>query len=164
MNLERKIRLLGRSINVIYYTIYLLVIVAVILIFFFTYTNVEVKTIDPLSPLGSNIQTVYILYLLISIPASLYLFHRYTKKLQDEMDQYEQFKKYKKAASKRIWAIGLGFLIGVVLVYLLQSQSMIFTAAIAAIALYFCKPTRMKIINDLDLDVDSDQPTGTKYV
>lgn len=164
MNLERKIRLLGRSINVIYYTIYLLVIVAVIVFFFLTYTHVEVRKIDPQSSLASNLQTVYILYLLLSIPSALFLFHKNNLKLQNETDQYEQFRKYKKAASIRLWVIGIAFVVGVVLAFFMHSQSLIFAAAIAAIALYFCKPTRMKIINDLDLDIDSNQPKGTKYV
>ncbi|NLO69620.1 MAG: hypothetical protein GX102_01430 [Porphyromonadaceae bacterium] len=157
MDIERKIRMLTRSINVVYYTIYLLTIFAVVVIFVLSFGDVSVKTIDPLSKLGTNISTAYIIYLLVSIPAGLFLFHQYTLKLRKETDEYIKFQKYKKAAYLRLWVVGIGLIIGVILVYVLRSQSMIFTAAIAAIALYFCKPSGVKVIRELDLDADPNQ-------
>ncbi len=62
MELDRKVRMLSRSINVVYYTIYLLTIVAVVTIFFLTYSDAEVNRIDPLSKLGTNISTAYIIF------------------------------------------------------------------------------------------------------
>lgn len=164
MELDRKVRMLSRSINVVYYTIYLLTIVAVVTIFFLTYSDAEVNRIDPLSKLGTNISTAYIIFLLISIPGALYLFHRYTQKLKTEPEEFVKFSKYKKASFIRLWVVGLGLISGVILVYVLRSQSMIFTSAIAAIALYFCKPSGLKIIRDLDLDTEEEKVTGTKYL
>jgi uncharacterized membrane protein YbjE (DUF340 family) len=164
MELERKIRMLSRSINVVYYTIYLLTIVAVVTVFFLTYSDVQVNRIDPLSKLGTNISTGYMVYLLVSIPAALYFFHRYTQKLKTEQDEYVKFQKYKKASYTRLWVVGLGLILGVILVYILRSQSMIFTSAIAAIALYFCKPSMAKVAHELDLDADSNQFSGKKYI
>ncbi|NLI72541.1 MAG: hypothetical protein GX361_07400 [Bacteroidales bacterium] len=164
MELDRKVRTVSRSINVVYYTIYLLTILAVVVIFFLTFSDVQVKRIDPLSKLGTGISTAYLIFLLISIPASLYLFHRYTQKLKVEPDEYVKLNKYKKAAYIRLWVIGLGLIVGVILVYVLHSRSMIFTAAIAAIALYFCKPSGLKIIKELDLDAEEDKIAGTKYL
>lgn len=94
------------------------------------------------------------IYLLTSIPLALYLFHIYTQKLRKETNEFIQFQKYKKASNIRLWVVGIGLVVGVLLVYLLRSQSMIFTAAMAAIALYFCKPSGIKMIRELDLDAD----------
>lgn len=163
MDLERKIRTTAKSINVVYYIIYLLTIIAVVTVFFMTYTNVEVKKIDALSPLGVNINTGYLVFLLVSIPSSLYLFHRYTLKLRNESDEYTMFRKYKKAAVIRLWVVGIGLIVGVILVWLLRSQSMVFTSAIAAIALYFCKPSPLKVVRELDLDVDINNLGMRKY-
>ena len=157
MEIERKIRMVTKSITVTYYIIYLLTILAVVAIFFMTYGNVDVKRIDALSPLGVKISTTYLIYLLASIPLALYLFHLNTLKLRKVTDEYLQFKKYKKASIIRLWVVGIGLITGVVLVYVLRSQSMIFTAAMAAIALYFCKPSGVKMIRELDLDADPNQ-------
>ena len=113
MELDRKVRMLSRSINVVYYTIYLLTIVAVVTIFFLTYSDAEVNRIDPLSKLGTNISTAYIIFLLISIPGALYLFHRYTQKLKTEPEEFVKFSKYKKASFIRLWVVGLGLISGV---------------------------------------------------
>jgi uncharacterized membrane protein YbjE (DUF340 family) len=154
MEIERKIRMITKSITVTYYVIYLLTILAVVAIFFMTYANVNIERIDALSPLGVKISTVYMIYLLTSIPLALYLFHIYTQKLRKETTEFIQFQKYKKASNIRLWVVGIGLVVGVLLVYLLRSQSMIFTAAMAAIALYFCKPSGIKMIRELDLDAD----------
>ena len=154
MEIERKIRMITKSITVTYYVIYLLTILAVVAIFFMTYANVNIERIDALSPLGVKISTVYMIYLLTSIPLALYLFHIYTQKLRKETNEFIQFQKYKKASNIRLWVVGIGLVVGVLLVYLLRSQSMIFTAAMAAIALYFCNPSGIKMIRELDLDAD----------
>lgn len=154
MEIERKIRMITKSITVTYYVIYLLTILAVVAIFFMTYANVNIERIDALSPLGVKISTVYMIYLLTSIPLALYLFHIYTQKLRKETNEFIQFQKYKKASNIRLWVVGIGLVVGVLLVYLLRSQSMIFTAAMAAIALYFCKPSGIRMIRELDLDAD----------
>jgi len=104
-----------------------------------------------------KISTTYLIYLLVSIPVALYWFHIYTVKLRKETDEFLKFKKYKKASNIRLWVVGTGLIVGVILVYLLRSQSMIFTSAIAAIALYFSKPSAVKMIRELDLDADPNQ-------
>lgn len=157
MEIERKIRMITKSITVTYYTVYLLTIIAVVTIFFMTFMNTEVPKIEPLDPLAVKISSAYLIYLLISIPLALYLFHIYTQKLRKESDEFTQFKKYKKASAIRIWVVGIALIVGVLLVFFLKSQSMIFSAAIAAIALYFCKPSGVKMIRELDLDADPNE-------
>ena len=166
MNTERNIRMTGKSINVVYYTIYLITIFVVLAIFFLTYSDANIQRIDALSQLGSTLSSAYYIYLLATIPGALYLFYKYTLKLRNEKDEYVKLSKYKKAVYIRLWIIGFGLIAGMLLVFALRSQSMIFASAIAAIALYFCKPSRTKIINELDLDPDADTRTkpGEKYL
>ena len=97
---------------------------------------------------------MYILYLLISIPYALWSFHKKTKKWQQIKDQYVKLVEYEKGSKLRLWIIGAGLIAGIVLVYFMRSKSMIFCAAIAAIALYFTKPTLNKMISELKLDED----------
>lgn len=162
MELENKIKTINKSINVVYYTIYLLTIIAVVTIFFLSYSNVGVGQLDPFSPWGIRISSVYMILLLLSIPATFYWFYKKTLKLKEEKNESLRLTPYKKAAYIRLWVMGILLVIGVVLVYVLRSQSMIFMAAIAAIALYFCKPTAAKLIQELDLDVDINKFGGRR--
>jgi uncharacterized membrane protein YgaE (UPF0421/DUF939 family) len=63
-----------------------------------------------------------------------------------------KLKKYRKAGLFRILVIGIGLVLGVLFFYIMGLQSMIFSAGIAAIALFFCKPSEAKITIDLQLD------------
>ncbi len=164
MSIERDIRMIGRSINTVYYTIYLITILIVLVVFYITFAEIPVRKLDPMSDIASKIQSVYLFFLLTSIPLALYLFHKHTLKLQREEDRYVKLTKYRKAAITRLWVVGFGLLLGVTLVFFMRSQSMVFASGIAAIALYFCKPSRTKLIRELDLDVDSDSRSGDRYV
>lgn len=112
--------------------------------------------IDPNSDLGLKISYFVIIYVMASVPLCLALFNRYINKLKQEENKEIQTKKYLKAAKFRIVFIGLGMALGVFFFYILQQQSMIFAAGIAAVALYFCKPTLGKIENDLAPKIESD--------
>lgn len=109
-------------------------------------------TIDPKSDIGVTLQSVLILFIIGSIPLTLATFNRMTKKWTAIGNIDERIIKYRQAGILRIIIIGVGLILGVVFFYVMQSQSMIFTAGIAAIALFFCKPSENKIIIDLKLD------------
>ncbi len=148
--MERKIKHLVNRINLVYYGVYLLTIIAVATVFIMTFGNVETAHINETSLLGRNISTAYLIYLLVSIPFSLYGFTLRAKKWQN-LEEDLMFEKYRKGASIRIIIIGLALVVGVVLVYIMKSKSMIFSSAIAAISLYFAKPTDRKIIRELNI-------------
>ncbi len=148
--MERKIKHLINQINLTYYGIYLLTVIAVATVFIMSFGNVEITRINETGPLGRNISTFYLIYLLVSIPFSLYGFSLRAKKWQ-KLDEDVMFEEYRKGASLRIIIIGLALVVGVILVYVMKSKSMIFSSAIAAISLYFCKPTDRKIIRELNL-------------
>ena len=145
-----------KNINLVYYLLYMTTVVAAVIIFFLTFSNTREVYIDEKSKTGIIISSVYILYLLISIPYALWSFHKKTKKWQLIKDQYVKFTEYEKGSKIRLWIIGFALIAGIVLVYLMHSKSMIFCAAIAAIALYFTKPTVNKMIAELRLDEDNE--------
>ncbi|MBP1664380.1 MAG: hypothetical protein H6Q19_1520 [Bacteroidetes bacterium] len=151
-----------KNINLVYYLLYMTTVVVAVIIFFLTFSNAQTAHIDEKSQTGVIISSVYILYLLISIPYALWSFHKKTKKWQQIKDEYVKLVEYEKGSKIRLWIIGAGLIAGIVLVYLMRSKSMIFCAAIAAIALYFTKPTVNKMISELKLDENKEDETSEK--
>lgn len=132
-----------------YYSVYLTAIIAA----FSGYTILKNGlTIDPKSDTGVTLQSILILFIIGSIPLTLATFNRMTKKWAELNNIDEKIIKYRRAGIIRIIIIGLGLILGVVFFYVMQSQSMIFIAGIAAVALFFCKPSENKIIIDLKLE------------
>lgn len=106
--------------------------------------------IDPLTSEGTIINSIVILYIISTVPLALALFNKMTKKWALIQDENVQLEKYKTGAIYRILIIGTGLVLGVVFFYVMNSQSMIFCAGIAAVTLFFCKPSENKIMNDLN--------------
>jgi hypothetical protein len=132
-----------------YYSVYLTAIIAA----FSGYTILKNGlTIDPKSDTGVTLQSILILFIIGSIPLTLATFNRMTKKWAELNNIDEKIIKYRRAGIIRIIIIGLGLILGVVFFYVMQSQSMIFIAGIAAVALFFCKPSENKIIIDLKIE------------
>lgn len=150
--MEKAIRHAVKNINLTYYTIYLMAIVAVTVIFVMHFAGTVSPVIVENSDVGRTVSSIYLIYLLGSIPFSLYGFTKRAKKWQQLSDDTSMFAAYTKGAKIRIWVIGVALVVGVILVKVLNSKSMVFSAAIAAVALYFCKPTPRKIIKDLNLE------------
>ena len=65
------------------------------------------------------------------------------------LDEDAKAARYLPLAAWRLVAIGADLLVGIALFYLLGSRSMIYCAAIAAVALVFCKPSEVKADNEL---------------
>jgi len=108
--------------------------------------------IDSLSKAGITLSSILIIYIIGSIPVTLAYFNRILKKIRLGEDTEYKLMEYKKYGFLRIVIIGVGFVLGIQFFYILHSQSMIFCAGIAAIALVFCKPSEIKIITDLNLE------------
>lgn len=106
--------------------------------------------IDPLTSEGTIINSIVILYIISTVPLALAIFNKMTKKWALIQDENEQLEKYRNGGIYRILIIGTGLVFGVVFFYVMNSQSMIFCAGIAAVALFFCKPSENKILNDLN--------------
>ena len=98
------------------------------------------------------LKSVYILFLICSIPLVLKLFNLKVKKLSEIESLEEKIKKYRNYSLFRLLVIGVNLLLGVGFFYFLSSKSMLFCAGIAAIALVFCKPTVGKMESELEMD------------
>ena len=115
-----------------------------------------IRPIDPMSGLGQTIQGVIILLAVGCIPAGLYWFTRACRKIRTIEDEGVRMEAYWKSGRWRIVAVSFSMLTGIAGYYLLGGyQSMIWIAAIAAIAWYFTKPTERKIELELLPDDDS---------
>lgn len=109
-------------------------------------------SIDPASQVGIVINSILIIFIIGSIPVTLGLFNKQTKKWAELPSLDEKLQSYEKGSILRIVIIGTGFLLGILFFFLMNSQSMIFSAGIAAIGLFFCKPAEVKVISDLQLE------------
>ena len=109
-------------------------------------------TIDEKSQFGIAISSVLIILIIGSIPLTLSIFNKKLKKWKTEEDIALRIKLYQKGSTIRICIIGTGFVLGILFFFLMHSQSMIFSAGIAAIALFFCKPAEVKLIADLQIE------------
>ncbi|MDO9633999.1 MAG: hypothetical protein Q7J05_03005 [Paludibacter sp.] len=142
------------KLTLIYYLIYIAAIVVGISGFQLFRSG---YTIDDKSTLGIAISSILIIFIIGSIPITLALFNKKTKKWAEIEDVNEKLKIYEKASIIRLAIVGTGFLLGVLFYFVLyspqsNSQSMIFCAGIAAIALFFCKPAEVKIISELKIE------------
>jgi DMSO reductase anchor subunit len=143
------------TLSVIYYLFYIGALLAAVAGYCLsTKTNL---CIDEKSSAGIAISSVYLIYLIVSIPVVLGVFHYFTKKWADLDNRDLKLTKYKKWAEIRIIALGISVVTGVFLFYLLSSESMLFGAVIGAIALIFSKPREAKVVSELKLtneDID----------
>ena len=136
------------------YLAYYVILTLTILSTFAGYIIIQSQetTVDIKSQLSIILSSIVILYIFISIPASISLFNRYNKKIRTIEDNFTKLEKYAAGATWRILAVGVGLVLSIVAFYILRTESMIFCAVIAAIGLLYCKPTESKINSDLKLD------------
>lgn len=144
-----------RTLNLVYYITFLLAVVAAGI----GYLLVRKYgiSVNPLSDMGRNLSYIVILYVIISIPLSLWLFNKKVKQLKKQDDESGKLQKYTQYAVWRIVVMGLGLFLGVLFFYVLQERSLMFCAGMSAIGLVFCKPTEAKIITETEKDLEEKQ-------
>ena len=151
-NIERVVR----QINQIYYLIYTGTILSTIIGYYLT-MNAS-NPVDQKSQLSISLSSLIIIYIIVSIPAALALFHRSLKKWRAIEDIFLKTKKYIAGAQLRLFIVGLGLILSIIGHFILyvntQNFSMIGCAGIAAVALFFCKPSVGKVLTELDIDVE----------
>lgn len=140
-----------RILTLVYYTNYILALLSALIGYYFLRNNIK---IDAQSEIGIIISTILIILIIGSVPLTLSIFNRYTKKIVTIEDIETRIAKYQAAGIVRIQIMGLGLVLGVLFFYLMGSQSMLFCGGIAAIGLFFCKPTQAKISSELQIDED----------
>jgi hypothetical protein len=138
-----------RKITLVYYLIYVAAIIAASSGFAILKAGIN---IDPTTDIGIAINSFLIIFIIGSVPLSLWIFNTKTKKWAKLENEDEKLEKYQKAAILRLFVLGLGLVLGVLFYYILGLQSMIFSAGIAAVGVFFCKPSEAKIRTELELD------------
>ena len=144
-----------KRIHLAYYLIYTVTILSTMVGYLINMTSAT--SVDPKSSLSITLSSIVILYIIVSIPTALAIFHKSTKKWADIEDNYTKINKYVTGAIWRLLAVGFGLVLSVVIFYIIRTESMIFCALIAAIALFFCKPTEGKVISDLKLEDNTEE-------
>lgn len=147
-NIALKMKKVQSALSMAYYSMFAAAFVAAIAGY---YILQNIKSVDPLTQPGITISAVLIVFIIGSVPVALALFNVFLKKLKTEENPALKLEKYRKAGIVRIVVVGAGVVLGILFFYIMQSQSMIFCAGIAAIALVFCKPSEVKIITDLEI-------------
>mgnify|MGYP003523016990 FL=1 len=148
-----------RTLNVYYYGIMALTLIAGTLAYFLIMKE-YVEPIDSLSTLGQTIQYVVIFDALLTIPLGLYLCKKQCKKLSVLENEEEKLLGYKKAATMRILLVSNTMVFAIAAFYLMGAyQSMLWVAAVAAIGWYFTKPSGRK----MELELQPQDPTQEKY-
>lgn len=143
-----------RQLTIAYYCVYAAAIAAALTGFYILRSGLR---IDPLSQTGTILNSILIVLIIGCIPVTLAVFNKKTKNWAKLENQDQKLALYKTAGTIRIAIIGIALITGVLFFYIMNSQSMIFCAGIAAIALFFCKPSEAKIETDLELFNSEDQ-------
>ncbi|HOG05355.1 MAG TPA: hypothetical protein PK978_03875 [Paludibacter sp.] len=138
-----------KKLTIAYYLIYVAAIAVAAAGYLFFRSGL---VIDPKSQAGIVISSVLIFLIICSIPLTLAIFNRKTKQWAELEDTFEKLRKYTKASIIRLVIIGTDFLLGILFFFLLNSQNMIILAGIAAIALLFCKPAKVKMMAELKIN------------
>jgi hypothetical protein len=147
-----------RQINQAYYLVYTTTILSTILGYYMT-MNREAPNVK--SELTITLSSLIIMYIIISIPAALALFHRNLKKWREIEDEFLKHKKYISGAKVRLLVVGTGLVASIIGHFILyagtQNMSMIACAGISAIALFFCKPSANKVAAELEIETDEEE-------
>lgn len=148
-----------RTLNVYYYGIMLLTLLAGTLSYFLIMKE-YVQPIDSLSNLGQIIQYIVIFDALVTIPVGLYLCKKQCTKLCTLENEEEKLLGYQKAATMRILLVSNTMVFAIAAFYLMGAyQSMLWVAAVSAIGWYFTKPSLRK----MELELQPKDPNQDNY-
>lgn len=139
-----------KKLNWIYYT-QMAIALIVLSAMYYAFSKGLYEPLDVFSSLGKGVQYFIILDALITIPLGLYL----VKWLRPTTPQ-----KYFKLAATRILLVSNSMPLGIVAFYWMGGyKSMLWVAAIAAIAWYFSKPT----LGKAEAEMTPQDPNEEKY-
>ncbi len=138
-----------RNLNWIYYT-QMVIALIVLTAMYYAWTKGLYEPLDRMSSLGQAVQYIIIFDALLTIPLGLYLVKWFKPQTYD---------KYFKCAAARILLASNAMPLGIAAYYWMGCyQSMLWVAAIAAVAWYFTKPTLGKMDQEMQPE-DPNMPT-----
>ncbi|MDR0830060.1 MAG: hypothetical protein LBN95_08125 [Prevotellaceae bacterium] len=140
---------LNKKLTINYYAVYFAAVILAVLGYFLKENNLIIEN----AKIIEIIRYVFILYILISIPLTLKFFSVQVKKIAKIENETLKIAKYLQVSIIRIWLIATNLLLGILFVYVLYQPDnrfdMLYFAAIGAVALFFCRPTKQKTETDL---------------
>jgi|GEM_PF-3202685 len=137
-----------KKINLIFIAAYFSILLMITVGYFFGNKN---GLLDAQSAQAITLTSIYYIFMLASIPLSLYLFHKKTKQWAAIADEVQRIKKYEYGAIWRVvgvWASG--FFGTIIQFFLFNSTSIIFCISISVVALLFCKTNTRTIFSELN--------------
>ena len=130
----------SRKLNWIYYG-QMVIALIVLTAMYYSFSKGLYEPLDTLSQSGIAVQYIIIIDALVTIPVGLYLIKLFKPRTE---------KKYFKLAAARILLVSNTMPLGILAYYAFGCyQSMLWVAAIAAIAWYFSKPTLAKMEQEM---------------
>ena len=142
-----------KTLQIVYYAMLVGIIAVAALMWYY---SSERSAIVEFSTSEYILQYVAIILVIAGVPLSLYGFKVMCKKVKTIADEKERLEKYQNLCIVRMGVIAISCMFALIVYFMLGClKSMMWCAAIAAIALVFCKPTEGKIEADLSKDDDS---------
>ncbi len=143
--------------QLVYYAVFLLAVVMAFIGFKLVSAGIS-TLVEPSTQV--IVKSISYLYLLLSIPFALWFYSRRVRAVHEGGDA-DLLRHYQRLVLLRILLIAVGFLGNILLFYLCQTEprvyDFLFAAAIAAVALLFCKPREQVVENELfPSNLDSD--------
>ncbi len=133
---------------IVYYAY--LVIVVLLLTYCMRHISGE-PLLDPLSPTSTSLQSMAIMYVLISIPLSFWGFSRLIKTYRQQgIDEELLAKRHFLLSIMRMTLLMVGACACICLFLYIHQKSMLWCGAMPVVAYCFCKPTQQRI--DMELN------------
>lgn len=101
-----------------------------------------------------TIKSILIIYVLASIPFSLWFHHREVVKMGDDvctLKPSEKLKRYRMLSFLRIGLITFGLMASILFCYVMVQRDLLYLALICAVSMIFCKPTTKKLDEDFSV-------------
>ncbi len=133
-----------KTLNQLYYLIYTLVILFTITGYFLNMNiviDVELSEITQYILLGFHVFVTF-----LALGSYIYLLLM-TNKSNSTISLQVKISKYLKIAQIRLALIGISLLLGVVLLYLVRSEIVLYSIAVSGLLLLFSKPNEARITN-----------------
>lgn len=148
-----------KKINLAFIAAYFSIVVMIAVGYFFGNKN---GLLEEQSGSAITLTSFYYLFLLCSIPLSLYLFNKKTKQWATLSDESKKLKKYENGAIWRVvgvWASG--FIGTFIQFFLISSTSLVFCISISVVSLLFCKTNTRTIYAELNFQEEEKESNNS---
>lgn len=142
--------------------IYYLILIVTILVTMLSYKYFYLNNYTIQGDSATIIHSLIIMYVIVSIPLSMFLFNKKKKGILSLPDDGSREHYYKIYETIRLILNAIGLNISIIGYYLLVEKTLIWLAGISAIILIICKPNGKRIDADLSYNETENQDTSTE--